>query len=343
MKRLILLLALGTSAPALAQHGGHGAHQPAPPAEAPDPHAGHVMPEPAPAPAPPVDPHAGHHMPEAAPADPHAGHHMPEAAPADPHAGHNMADTRPPVAPPSAAALSGPAHAADAVYGTDAMTAARGVLREEHGRIRTAKVLIDRLEYRSQNGRDGFAWDAEGWYGGDIDKLWLKSEGEGVFGERLEHGEAQSLWSHAIDPWFDLQLGLRQDFGRGPDRTYLALGVQGLAPYWVEVDAAAFVSTKGDVTARVEAEYDLRITQKLILQPEAELQFSLQDVPELRVGSGLSAAEAGLRLRYQVKPEFAPYLGVEYQRGFGDTARLRRADGDDAGGWSLLLGVRAWF
>jgi len=357
MKRLILLLALGVSAPALAQHQGHGAHQSAPPAEAPDPHAGHVMPKAAPAPAPPADPHAGHHMPEAAPADPHAGHHMPEApsadphaghhmpeaAPADPHAGHDMAKSAPPVAPPPAAALSGPAHAADAVYGAEAMAPARAVLREEHGRIRTGKVLIDRLEYRSRKGRDGFAWDAEGWYGGDIDKLKLKSEGEGAFGERLEHGEAQALWSHAIDPWFDLQLGLRQDFGQGPDRTHLALGVQGLAPYWFELDAAAFVSTKGDVTARVEAEYDLRLTGKLILQPEAELQFSLQDVPELRIGSGLSTAEAGLRLRYQVKPEFSPYLGVEYQRGFGDTARLRRTAGDDAGGWSLLLGVRAWF
>jgi copper resistance protein B len=312
--------------------------EPAPAPTPADPHAGHHMPE-----APATDPHAGHHMPEAPPADPHAGHGMPEAAPADPHAGHTMAETRPPIAPPPAAALSGPAHAADAVYGTDVMAPARAVLREEHGRIRTAKVLIDRLEYRSQNGRDGFAWDAEGWYGGDIDKLRLKSEGEGAFGERLEHIEAQALWSHAVDPWFDLQLGLRQDFGRGPDRTHLALGVQGLAPYWFEVDAAAFVSTKGDVTARVEAEYDLRITQKLILQPEAELQFSLQDVPELRVGSGLSTAEAGLRLRYQVKREFSPYIGVEYQRGFGDTARLRRASGDGAGGWSLLLGVRAWF
>jgi copper resistance protein B len=339
MKRQILLLALSASAPALAQHAGNG--HAAEPAKKPDPHANHVMPSPKPA----ADPHARHTMPAPAPAaDPHAGHTMPAPAPvADPHAGHGGEAPAPPVAPAPAAASSGPANAADAVYGAEAMAAARRGMRKEHGAMRTGKVLIDRLEYRAVNGRDGFAWDAQGWYGGDIHKLWLKSEGEGSFGETLEHGKAQALWSRAIDPWFDLQLGLRQDFGGGPERTHFAFGVQGLAPYWFEVDAAAFVSTKGDLTARVEAEYDLRITQKLILQPAAEIEFSLQDVPELGIGSGLSSAEAGLRLRYEVKPQFAPYLGVEYQRGFGDTARFRRAAGEEAGGWSVLFGVRAWF
>jgi copper resistance protein B len=223
------------------------------------------------------------------------------------------------------------------------MAAARKGMREEHGAMKTGKLLLDRLEYRAANGRDGYAWNAQGWYGGDIHKLWLKSEGEGAFGESLEHGEVQALWSRAINPWFDLQFGLRHDFGRGPDRSHLALGVQGLAPYWFEVDAAAFVSEKGDVSARVEAEYDLRITQKLILQPAAEVEFSLQDVPELGIGAGLSNAEAGLRLRYEITPQFAPYIGVEYERGFGDTVRFRRAAGEEAGGWSLLAGFRAWF
>lgn len=153
----------------------------------------------------------------------------------------------------------------------------------------------------------------------------------------------QALWSRAVDPWFDLQLGLRHDFGQGSDRSHLALGVHGLAPYWFEIDAAAFVSTKGDVTARIEAEYDLRLTQKLILQPAVELELSLQDVPELGIGSGLSSAEAGFRLRYEFGPRFAPYIGVEYEGRFGDTARFRRTAGDDAGGWSLLAGFRAWF
>jgi copper resistance protein B len=374
MKRLILLLALGVSAPALAQHqghGGHGAHTPEPRKTTPpaDPHAGHSMPAPAPKPVDPhaghsmpapadepvADPHAGHTMPAPATpppaADPHAGHTMPAADPhaghtmpaADPHAGHGAAASGPAVAPPPAAALSGPAHAADAVYGAQAMAESREAMREEHGAMRTGKVLLDRLEYRLANGRDGFAWDAQGWYGGDIHKLWLKSEGEGAFGEGVEHGEVQAFWSRAIDPWFDLQLGLRHDFGHGPDRSYLALGVQGLAPYWFEVDAAAFVSEKGDVSARFEAEYDLRLTQRLILQPAAEVEFSLADVPELGIGSGLSSAEAGLRLRYEIAPQFAPYIGIEYERGFGDTARFRRAAGERAGGWSVLAGLRAWF
>ena len=327
MKRLIPFLALAASAPALAQHQGHAGHaEPAaqPPKE--DPHAGHAMPA-APAPAPPADPHAGHTLPAAA----------------DPHAAHGAPAPAPPVAPAPAAASAGPAHAADAVYGTEAMAAARKGMREEHGAIRTGKVLLDRLEYRGRSGRDGFAWDAQGWYGGDIHKLWLKSEGEGAFGGGLERGEVQALWSRAFDPWFDLQLGLRQDFGHGPDRSHLALGVQGLAPYWFEVDAAAFVSEKGDVSARFEAEYDLRITQRLILQPTAELEFSLGDVPELGIGSGLSSAEAGLRLRFELEPELAPYIGVEYERGFGDTARFRRGAGEEAGGWSVLAGLRAWF
>jgi copper resistance protein B len=153
----------------------------------------------------------------------------------------------------------------------------------------------------------------------------------------------QALWSRAIDPWFDLQTGLRYDFRPDPSRAYLVLGVQGLAPYWFEVDAAAFVSTKGDVSARFEAEYDIRFTQKLILQPRVEVDFALQDVPELGIGSGLSSGEIGARLRYEVRPEFAPYVGVEYERAFDGTARFRRAAGEDRGGVSFLIGLRTWF
>jgi copper resistance protein B len=309
---------------------------PKPAAAVADPHAGHDMPKAA-------DPHAEHQMRQEAPAaDPHAGHQMP-AAP-DPHAGHQMpAAPPPPIAPPPAAAFSGPEHAADLVYAPAAMAAAREGMRKEHGDLRGSKILIDQLESKIRNGRDGFAWDAQGWHGGDINKLWLKTEGEGAFGEGLEKAEVQALWSHAIDPWFDLQTGLRYDFRPDPSRAYLVLGVQGLAPYWFEVDVAGFVSNKGDVSARAEAEYDLRLTQKLILQPRVEFDLALQDVPELGIGSGLSTAELGARLRYEVRPEFAPYVGVEYERAFGGTADFRRAAGEDRGGWSLLLGLRTWF
>ena len=362
-KILILALAASASAPALAQHQGHAMPTPskekAEPAQAAaDPHAGHVMPEPAPAPAQPADPHAGHKMPMPAPAAPpaktadsHAGHGMPPAAtppPADPNAGHDMGAMGeempgPPVAPPPPGALSGPAHAADAVYGREAMADARGVLLQEHGSMTSYKVLIDQFEARIRNGRDGYFLNAEAWYGGDISKLWLKTEIEGEAGRGPEQAEVQALYSRAIDPWWNLQAGVRYDVRPDPERAYLVLGIEGLAPYWFEVDAAAFVSNKGDVSARFEAEVDQRLTQKLILQPRVEFDLAVQDVPEIGIGSGLSSAEAGLRLRYQIVPEFAPYVGIAYERAFGDTADFRRAAGDKAGGWNLLLGVRAWF
>ena len=249
----------------------------------------------------------------------------------------------PPTAPPSAAALSGPAHAADLIFGQAEMAEAREELREEHGSIETYKVLLDQAEVKIRDGRDGYAWDGQAWYGGDINKLWIKTEGEGAFREEVERAEVQALWSRAIDPWFDLQLGVRHDFRPDPERTHLVLGVQGLAPYWFEVAGAVFLSNKGDVTARLEGEYDLRITQKLILQPRLEFDLALQDVPEIGIGSGLSSGELGARLRYEIRPEFAPYVGIEYERAFGDTARFSRARGESSGGWSFLLGLRTWF
>jgi len=371
MKRLLTILAVSASAPALAQHSGHvpppvqdraadphaGHRMPAPQPVEQDPHAGHAMPA-QPQPPAQTDPHAGHAMPgeqsqPARPArpDPHAGHAMPtqpvESDRADPHAGHRMDgmdQAPPPVAAPPTAAMSDPRHAADGIYGADAMAGAREELRASHGGLRTYKVMIDQLEVGVRNGRDGYAWeDVQLWYGGDIDRLWIKSQGEGSFGEAIESAEVQALWSHAIGPFFDLQAGVRYDIRPQPDRGYLVLGVQGLAPYWFEVDGAAFVSQKGDISARFEAEYDQRITQRLILQPRGELAFSLQDVPEHGIGSGLSTAEAGLRLRYEFIPEFAPYVGVQYERAFGDTADFRRIAGEDVGGWSLVLGVRSWF
>jgi copper resistance protein B len=255
----------------------------------------------------------------------------------------NQAAIDPPATPPPPAALSGPDHAADAIFPVDRMTVARGVFRNEHGAIRNALVLVDQLEARVQNGRDGYAWDAQAWYGGAIDRLWLKTEGEGNFGSSPDHAEAQALWSHAIDPWFNLQAGIRYDVRPDPRRGYLVLGLEGLAPYWFELDGAVFLSNKGEVSGRFQAQYDQRITQRLILQPRVDLELSLQDVPEIRVGSGLSSAEAGLRLRYEIVPEFAPYVGVHYGRSFGDTARFRRAAGEDVGGWSFVLGIRTWF
>lgn len=291
------------------------------------------------------------HAPAADPACPpeHAtmGHCTPaEPAPAaDPHAGHAMSATpAPPVAPPPPEALQGPEHAAETIFDPALVRAKRrSALIAEHGGFTTWTLMADQLEYRFQDGRDGYKWDAQGWYGGDYDKLWLKSEGEGAFGESPEQAEVQALYSRALDPWFNLQLGVRHDFRPDPERTHLVLGVQGLAAYWFEVDGSLFLSDKGDLTARFEAEYDQRITNRLILQPALEFDLAAQDVPELGIGAGLSSVEAGLRLRYEFVPEFAPYVGVEYERAFGDTADFARAAGEDVGGWSLIAGVRFWF
>ena len=253
-----------------------------------------------------------------------------------------------PEAPPPPNAFVGPAHAQDLFFDPVAAARSRVELAEEHGGLEAYRFFVDQLEASIGEGADGYAWDAQFWYGGDIDKLWLKTEGEGEFGGELEGVELQALWSRAINPWFDFQAGVRQDLQSGPDRTHLALAVQGLAPYWFEVEGSVFLSTEGDVTARAEAEYDLRITQNLILQPRGEIDFSFQDVPELELGSGFSSAELGARLRYEFYPRsglavLAPYVGVQYERAFSDTARFRRAAGEQVGGWSILAGVRTWF
>lgn len=284
-----------------------------------------------PAPPPPATPPSSDPVKTACPPEHAAMGHCRPAPPA-------AAPARAPAPPPTAATTS-PEHAADAIWGAAEMAHARHAVHAEHGDLRGHKLLVDRLEHRATKGGDGYAWEGEAWFGGDYDKLWLKTEGEGEFGQSLDHAEAQALYSRAIGPWFNLQAGVRQDFGTDPDRTHLALGIQGLAPYWFEIDAAAFLSTKGDLTARIEAEYDQRLTSRLILQPRLELNLSAQDVPELRVGAGLSTVEAGLRLRYEFVPEFAPYLGVSWERPVGRTRNLT----DEPGGWSFIAGIRAWF
>jgi copper resistance protein B len=303
--------------------------------------AGHCTPAPQPAPAAPAS------DPSCPPEHAAMGHCTPSTQPqnvADPHAGHDMSATAVDVAvaPPPAEAQLGPENAADTAWGTAAMEPSRSVLFEEHGDIAVAKLLVDQLETRIRSGRDGYYLNAQGWYGGDIDKLWLKTEVEGSFGSRPEQAEFQALWSHAIDPWFDFQTGVR--FDAEPDnRGHLVAGIQGLAPYWIEVEAAAFLSDKGDVTARVEAEHDVRVTRTLVLQPRTELNFSLQDIPRRGVGSGLSNAELGLRLRYEIEPNFAPYVGVHYERAFGDTRRYLKDEGEGPDSWHLVAGIRTWF
>ncbi|HVM38781.1 MAG TPA: copper resistance protein B [Sphingomicrobium sp.] len=314
--------------PAVDPHAGH-----AEPAAGPDPHAGHNMP------AASADPHAGHAMP-ATPSGPHAGH----ADAADPHAGHDPAHTAvdPPVAPPPAAAFAGPENAADSVWGGAPMALSRRAMIDEHGNVLAYKLLVDRAETRFGSGRDIYLVDGEAWIGGDKDKAWFKAEVEGRHGGRPESAELQALWSHAIDPWFDLQTGVRFDVA-GKRRGHLVLGVQGLAPYWIHVDGAAFLSGKGDLTASLEAEHDMRITQRLVLQPRAEIALAAQDVEDQGLGAGLSSVELGARLRFQLRPEFAPYVGVSVDQAFGRTRRFRREEGEKPSDLRLLAGIRTWF
>ena len=233
--------------------------------------------------------------------------------------------------------------AADAVYGSEAMHMGRHHLNQFHGGQKLYQVAANIAEYQMRKGRDGFEWDAEGWYGGDINRLWVKSEGEGAFGEGLEKAELQALYSHAIDPYFNLQGGIRYDFKPNPSRIYATVGFEGLAPSFFDVEGALFLSNKGEVMARAEGYYDQRITQRLILQPRAELNFAAQNSREIGVGAGVSDAEIGLRLRYDIRREIAPYVGLQYRRAFGKTRDYFRAEGEDAAGWSVLAGVRTWF
>lgn len=369
---LSLSLLTVSAAPVLAQHAGHGGAGRAAPsrvtppaaktAPAADPHAGHVMTEPTAAQA---DPHAGHVMPVAAPApsqdpaDPHAGHDMStmSAPAADPHAGHAMgaagpvpevltsADTpgRIPQASPPAAAAAGPVHAADLVFGAEAMAASRRLLIAENGDIRTRAVFLDELELSAGDGDGGYAWDAQGWSGGDINRFWWKSEGEGAFDDGLDEVEVQALYSRAISPFFDVQTGLRQTWRPEGDRTDLVLGVQGLAPHWFEVEGALFLSHKGELTARAEVEYDQRITQRVIFQPSLELAASADDIPELSIASGLTSIQIGARLRYEARRELAPYIGVEWTGSLGGTRDLAIARGHSPEDTRVVIGLRAWF
>ena len=316
------------------------------PAAAPDPHAGHAMPGMTmPQPPTEADTHAGHVMPPApsstTAADPHAGHDMSSMAGGMAHEMGTGGTALPPGDAPAPAAPE--PNYADRVYSPEEMADARALLRGEHGGGTFWQVNFNLAEVQIRDGRESFRWDGEAWFGGDINRLTVKTEGESEFGRGAEDAEVQALYSRAIGPYFNLQAGIRYDFKPNPSRTYATVGFEGLAPYWFDVEGALFLSDKGDVLGRLEGYYDQRITQRLVLQPRAELNFAAQDVPENGVGSGLSDLELGLRLRYEIKREFAPYIGVSYDRRLGDSARFARAEGEDVGGPSFVVGVRTWF
>ena len=193
-----------------------------------------------------------------------------------------------------------------------------------------------------RQGSDPIVLEAQGWVGKDLNKLWVKVDVENVSGKTGE-AELQFLYSKAIAPYWDVQVGWRHDKMPTPNRDWFAVGFQGLAPYFFEIDAAAFIGNNGQTALRLEAEYEIMLTQKLILTPEVEINAYSKDDEATGVGSGLSDIELGLRLRYEIRREFAPYIGVNWNKTYGDTANFSRDEGEDVSDTQFVVGIRAWF
>lgn len=207
---------------------------------------------------------------------------------------------------------------------------------------RVAFVLLDRLEYRRQAGPNLRVWDAQGWAGDNLSKFWFKTEGENEAGGGTERAEVQALYARRISPFWHLQAGMRRDARSGIWRNSAVLGVQGLAPYWFDVEAMLFAESRG-IAGRLELETDWLITQRAILQPRFETQFAGYTDRDRGMGKGVEHVELGLRLRYEVRREFAPYVGVTWSRKLGETADLARVRGEDVRASSVVVGVRVWY
>ena len=205
-----------------------------------------------------------------------------------------------------------------------------------------ATLLVDQFEWQDAGDHAGLGWNLRGWIGKSNNRVWLRSEGERRDGS-TEDGNIELLWGHPTGPWWDVVAGVRHDFGDGPARDWLALGVQGIAPYKFEIEATAYLGTAGRSAARIEAGYEVLLTNRLILQPVVEVNLHGRDDPDRGIGDGLSTAEAGLRLRYEFTRQFAPYIGLVHERAFGNTAALRRGENEAVDDTQLVAGIRVWF
>jgi len=240
---------------------------------------------------------------------------------------------------PGSAAPPAIAHdrAADRYFDSKAMAAAAMETAPRYGQIR-----MDIAEYQSGKDRDGYRWEGEAWTG-DLNRLILRGKGEGSFGQRIDHAEVQGLYSRALDPWWNVQMGVRQDIGAVPARSYATIGIEGLAPYKFDVLAAAYVSDKGQLTGRVEATFDERLTRRLVLRPRVEFDFSAQDMRWQRLGAGLNNVEVGLRLYYEIRRELAPYVGLSYNLATGQSVDYSHQYGESAQKLAVVAGVKSWF
>jgi copper resistance protein B len=211
-----------------------------------------------------------------------------------------------------------------------------------HGESVISSLVINRLEQFHGDDANGQAIDAQAWLGSDLNKVWFKLDGERSDGH-LGATRTELLWNRAISPYWGMQVGARHDFGEGPGRNWAAFGFQGLSPYWFEVEATAYLGESGRTALRVEADYELLLTQRLILQPDVELNFYGKDDPARDIGAGFSDLDVGLRLRYEITRKFAPYAGVVWSRKFGKTAEIARASGGEVSDTQLVAGLRLWF
>lgn len=239
---------------------------------------------------------------------------------------------------------SAPGSQAELFWDKDDFKKSQENLKTEHGGTANQFVIADKFEYQSNDLGQSLIFEGEGWWGTDENRLRVRSDIEYNLNSRdFEEAEVQALWSKPISSFFNIQAGFRHDFRPAPSKTYATFGIQGLAPYWFEVEGAAFFSEDGNLSARLGAEYELLLTQRLILQPQAELNFSANDVPELETGAGLSTAETGFRLRYEFDRQFAPYVGVNWAASIGDTADYAKRHNDETEVVSVLAGIRFWF
>jgi len=212
---------------------------------------------------------------------------------------------------------------------------------EVHDRAIHTFVLFDRLEWQGR-GSGGFSLENTSWIGGDIDRLWIRAEGESEDGT-VENASIHGLWGRSFSRWWDVVVGIRQDVRPGDPQTWAAFGVQGLAPQWFEVEATGYVGAGGRTRGTFEVEYDLLMTNRLILQPLVELEMYGKDDPARGIGAGLSSIETGLRLRYEIRRELAPYVGVTWNRKLFGTGDFAGAAGESKSSARVAFGVRAWF
>ncbi|ACS39721.1 MULTISPECIES: copper resistance protein B [Methylorubrum] len=204
-----------------------------------------------------------------------------------------------------------------------------------------SSMRFDKLEWNRQGRFDSARWDMEAFYGSDYDKLFLKSEGfYSGRSNKFDEAQMQVLYSHLISYFFDLQIGIRQDFSALSRRTYAAIGIEGLAPGLFEVDATAYVSQKGEISGSFTTWYDLLITNRLVLQPRVDVRLQLQRIPELQLGSGFTDLELGARLRYEFTREIAPYIGVTWDRRLGETATFAKRNDERPSSVYFVGGVR---